>query len=68
MWDEAVDELTKYVTAVGHARPPATHKTESGYPLGQWVASRRKGKKKLTLDQISQLESLTGWRWNLKKS
>jgi len=66
-WDKGIEELTKYVTEVKHARPPQSYKTEDGYALGSWVMQKRKRKTKLTKDEISQLESFDGWLWNARR-
>lgn len=65
LWDQSIEALVNYITEVGHARPPHSYKTKSGYKLGLWVVTLRARKKELTTGQISQLESLEGWVWNL---
>ena len=55
-WDEGFAQLTAYVQAVGHARVPTRYRTVEGYPLGKWISSQRKMKKRL--------EELKGWAWD----
>ena len=45
---------------------PIAHKTDDGYPLGQWVATQRHFRAKGTLgsDREQRLGELAGWTWN----
>lgn len=65
-WEQGLEALNKYVINNGNANPPGLFKTVDGYPLGQWVAVKRRSKEKLTNEQIFQLESIRGWLWRVK--
>jgi len=65
-WEVGFSHLVKYVEKQGHARVPASYKTEGGYRLGQWVGEQRSKRDKLTSEQKARLESLDGWVWNAR--
>ena len=72
-WDQFFDELweTRYAQLLqfadenGHGSPPATYKTMSGDPLGNWVVIQRKNRAKLDTKKIERLEEVTGWVWSV---
>lgn len=66
-WDEGFDHLMEYVKTHGEALVPTGHE-ESGYPLGQWVATQRQfyAQGNLTADRAQRLESAAGWAWNAR--
>ena len=64
-WEEGFSYLTKYVEQEGHAKVPKSYKTADAYGLANWVSSQRSRRDKLTLEQISRLESLDGWVWDV---
>ena len=66
-WKDAFSVLEKYVKREGHARVPATY-NEDGFNLGEWVRHQRSTKNRLTLEQISRLESLSEWAWTPRKT
>jgi superfamily II DNA or RNA helicase len=65
-WEVGFKFLEEYVLKHGHARVPASYKSEDEFKLGNWIRSRRTDKKnkKLPLDKIELLESVTGWIWD----
>ncbi|MHB1523759.1 MAG: DEAD/DEAH box helicase [Candidatus Dormibacteria bacterium] len=56
--------LRRFVAREGHARVPAAH-VEDGFPLGAWVAERRRAYRRGKLDQMlaEELIALPDWRW-----
>ena len=62
-WDKKYHELCQYTAEHGHARPLRSHQT-----LGQWVATQRGNKEKLSQERIDRLIKLKGWVWDPKKS
>jgi len=60
-----VDHLRSYTAAQGHAKVPATHVTDDGFKLGNWVRSRRKECKagSLSAARIAELDAL-GMVWD----
>jgi len=58
--------MEHYVEREGHARVPASYKTEDGFRLGSWVVFRRLDyrKNKLAKDKIKLLEKLPSWTWD----
>jgi superfamily II DNA or RNA helicase len=63
-FDHGLAELGDYVRRYGHARVPFRFQTQSGFPLGNWCANRRAGRKRGVLDreQIDALDAL-GFLW-----
>jgi superfamily II DNA or RNA helicase len=61
-WLNKYHLLKEYVRTEGQARPPRNHAD-----LGQWASDQRKkySRGKLTKYQISLLEELYGWAWDL---
>ena len=68
-WEQGFSYLQEFVEKGGHARVPQSYKTEDGYQLGAWVNTKRvdKKKNKLTPEQITRLESLDGWVWDVSE-
>jgi hypothetical protein len=66
MWEEGFKHLLDYVQRGGDALVPAAHKTDNGYPLGQWVTTQRHFRAMGTLDSDRErrLAELPGWIWN----
>jgi hypothetical protein len=64
-WDLGVDRLQAFVAREGHARVPRGHK-ELGFPLGNWVTTRRSENRRGTLapDRVELLEAMPGWVWD----
>jgi len=63
-WEEGFSHLVTYLANHGDANVPSSYKTESDYNLGRWVGRQRGARDKLSLGQISRLESLNGWAWD----
>jgi len=67
-WEEGFSDLVKFAEQNGHARVPDTFKTETGFRLGTWVLNKRSNKNDtLTPDQITKLEALPKWSWDVLK-
>jgi len=64
-WEEGFNYLEAYVQRQGHARVPANYKTPDGFKLGSWLSNKKSAKDQLTKEQISRLESLKGWAWDV---
>ena len=66
MWEEGFKHMLDYVRRHGDALVPVAHKTDDGYPLGQWVATQRFFYSKGSLDsgREHRLGELPGWMWN----
>ncbi|MEI6334848.1 MAG: Helicase associated domain protein [Methylococcaceae bacterium] len=62
-WNEGFKYLKKYAEGYSHAKVPLRFKYD-GYFLGQWVATQRRGKDKLSSEKINLLEALPQWSWN----
>jgi superfamily II DNA or RNA helicase len=60
-WEEGIRYLKIYKEREGHCRVPKLHK-ENGFPLGQWVSSRRQ--QPLSEARQQQLDEL-GFVWNV---
>ena len=63
-WEEGFSQLKQFSDREGHCRVSQDHKTDDGYPLGQWVRVQRTTKEKLDPDRRQRLEALPGWSWN----
>jgi hypothetical protein len=72
IWDPGAEEFARglaalraFVAAAGHARVPATHRTQDGFALGAWVGSRRQERKqgRLTEERMAALDAL-GFVWD----
>jgi len=68
-WDEAFASLERFVARRGHADVPQGH-VENDFALGGWVSTQRMRWKRgrLSIDRISRLEALPGWRWPQSES
>jgi superfamily II DNA or RNA helicase len=64
-WNDGYQALAAYVAKIGDARPSGSVKTKDGFALGTWVSSQRQKRESLTQEQISRLELLKGWSWDL---
>lgn len=64
-WWQRFEELKKESFRLGTPNIPATHVTEKGTRLGNWLDSQRSSYKKGKLEdsQVAALESLTGFVW-----
>ena len=65
-WEEGFSVLEKYVQREGHARVPQSH-VEDGVNLGIWVSNCKRRRERLTVDQMSRLGDLPGWKWPSKQ-
>ena len=63
-WNFWYGLLEKFTASEGHARPPKPTNKENA-SLGGWVAKQRSFRVKLTPEQVSRLEALPGWTWNV---
>ena len=63
-WEEGFGYLKAFVESTQHAKPPHSHKTIDGFPLGQWVAVQRKNERSLSPERKMRLEELAGWAWD----
>jgi superfamily II DNA or RNA helicase len=63
-WEEGFSALLRFSASEGHARPPKPKNKENA-SLGAWVAKQRSSRDKLTPEQVSRLEALPGWAWNV---
>lgn len=66
-WNEAFEDLKKYIEKEGHARVPRRYLTPNGFKLGDWIGSQRSAKLKNTLanERVLLLESLPKWQWDV---
>jgi len=64
-YETGVAHLRAYIAREGHANVPAAHVTDDGFPLGNWVGSRRGERKAGTLTpaRIAELNEL-GMVWD----
>lgn len=64
-WRIGFDALQRYLAQTGHACP-TQHTVFDGYPLGRWVAEKRRQYRNGTLPShwATSLESLPGWEWD----
>jgi hypothetical protein len=62
-WENGFAALEEYTLREGHALVPQFHK-EKSFNLGYWVSNQRAGKDRLSLEQMSRLDTLPGWSWN----
>jgi hypothetical protein len=65
-WQEGLAHLRAYVERERRARVPTKHVTGDGYPLGSWIAVRRKERRtgRLLDERIAALDGLPGWSWD----
>jgi superfamily II DNA or RNA helicase len=68
-WATGILALRSFVEREGHARVPQRH-IENDVRLGSWVAKQRANRRAGILDaaRASELETVPGWRWTLRKS
>jgi len=68
-WAPGLKALRTYITKHGTAAVPADT-LHRRYPLGRWVTARRAQYKRgtLTPEQITTLQALPGWVWDVKAS
>ena len=64
-WEEGFSQLKEFTDREGHCRVLATHKTENGYRLGQWISVQRTTRSTMDPDRRQRLEALTGWSWDV---
>ncbi|WP_293003767.1 DEAD/DEAH box helicase [Mycobacterium sp.] len=67
-WDDNIAALSAYVAASGHARPPQSHVTDSGFQLGRWVSDQRRQRRRLSDERRAQLQAMPGWTWNSREA
>lgn len=65
-WNQAISDLTEFISKNGHSRIAVGYRAEGGFPLGNWVKTQRFLYRKGTLDtaHILSLEKVKGWSWN----
>ena len=63
--EEGLLRLLDFVEEEGHAKVPSRYKTKDSFKLGTWVSNKRKKLKFLSQEEISRLEMLPGWSWDL---
>ena len=56
--------LEIFVKEREHCRVSASHKTDDGYRLGQWVGVQKTNKDIMDPDRRQRLEAMAGWSWN----
>ncbi len=68
-WSEGITKLREFYSAEGHPRVPFDFVTEDGFGLGAWVSRQRVKyrKKQLSVKRQSELESISGWIWDLNE-
>lgn len=66
-FDKRCNALKNYVARYGHAQIPADH-IENGIRLATWCTAQRAKYRKNLLDsyQIQSLESVDGWKWDVR--
>lgn len=64
-WVNSYNYLLKYVQRERTSYVKQNYKEDS-FSLGAWVSKMRNSKDALSEDQISKLEKLPGWSWDLK--
>ena len=66
-WDTALELLRRFADREGHTLVPVSH-VESGFPLGNWVITRRHefSRGVLSADRAALLEMLPGWSWDAR--
>jgi hypothetical protein len=64
-WEDGVRHLRSYAQKFGHAKVPQNTESADGFKLGIWVSAQRRKKEELSSDQVSLLEALPEWTWNV---
>jgi len=66
-WDAAYAKAATHAAARGNISAPRSFTTDDGFRLGAWIGQQRKLFKEghLKPDQVSRLESLPGWVWDV---
>lgn len=67
-WDYGYQQLQDFVEQHGHARVPLNAVTDNGFPLGAWVRGNRRRRDQLTGEQVTKLESLPNFAWDLQEA
>ncbi|WP_373235098.1 DEAD/DEAH box helicase [Mycobacterium marinum] len=64
-WEEGYSQLQRYADENGHACPPQSYASASGFRLGAWVATQRQSyaKGQLSDERRKRLVTLPGWEW-----
>ncbi|QDD95132.1 Superfamily II DNA and RNA helicase [Roseomonas mucosa] len=64
-WEVGLEHLRAFVAEEGHTRVPEGFKTDDGFPLDNWIGSRRQEYRKGTLapEKVRLLEAVEGWSW-----
>lgn len=64
-WQGSYAQLQQYADENGHACPPQSYTSASGFKLGSWVATQRQShaKGQLSGERRKQLLTLPGWQW-----
>src|SRR5204863_226026 len=57
-WEEGFSQLKQFSEREAHCRVPRHYKTGDGYPLGNWVHSRRNAKDEMDADLQQRLLTL----------
>jgi hypothetical protein len=67
-WTRGLQALLTYAERYGSPNPPQ-HARVDGFPVGQWVHSRRNEHARGTLsdERSAALEALPGWRWATRR-
>jgi superfamily II DNA or RNA helicase len=62
-WDETIEALKAYKDEKGNCDVPKLYKTSKGLALGEWAATQRNNKNKISSEKLKQLDDL-GFVWN----
>ena len=64
-WQGGYAQLQQYADENGHACPPQSYATGTGFRLGSWVATQRQShaKGQLSEERRKRLLTLPGWEW-----
>ncbi len=67
-WEGGYAQLQQYAGENGHAGPPQSYTSASGFRLGSWVATQRQShaKGQLSDERRRRLLSLPGWEWSMR--